>query len=152
PLISATALRRWRGLPAGARPLVQAGEEVQPDSPIAETSGPQGTTPVLAGLAGRVLEVSPVRGVLIDSVATVLTGMVGLGGGVAGPLAFLGRESLAVVPIPRGAILIYPQRLPLTLLQRAASGGAAGIIAASVSALELEAFARIDLTAALDGL
>jgi hypothetical protein len=152
-VIPAAALRRWRGLPTGARPLVQAGADVQPDTVIAEAEGPQGVMPVFAGLAGRVLELSPIRGVLIDSVATVVSGVLGLGGSVAGPLAFLGRgESLAVVPIPRGAIIVYPQRLPLTLLQRAATGGAAGVVAASISALELEAFARIDLTAVLDGL
>src|SRR5262249_12375006 len=37
------------------------------------------------------------------------------------------------------------------LLQRATVGGAAGIIAASAAARELEAFARTDLTALLDG-
>ena len=56
------------------------------------------------------------------------------------------------MPIPRGAILVYLRRLPLTLLQRAAAGGAAGIIAGSAGALELEAFARTDLSAAMDGL
>ena len=37
------------------------------------------------------------------------------------------------------------------MLQRAYASGAAGVIAASASALELEAFARADLTALLDG-
>ena len=57
-----------------------------------------------------------------------------------------------MVAIEPGAILVYPRPLPLTLLQRAAAGGAAGIIAASASALELEAFMRTDLSALFDGL
>ena len=58
--------------------------------------------------------------------------------------------SPAVALIPRGSILVYPQRAPLTLLQRAVAHGAAGVIAASASALELEAFARADISAILE--
>ncbi len=150
PLIPAAAVRRWRRLPPGSRPLVGPGELVRPDQPIAEL--PDGA-PVLAGLGGRVVEVSPGGGIYLEGVASVLTGLLGIGSSVAGPLTFLPRgESAAVLPIPPGGIIVYPQRLSLTLLQRAAAGGAAGIVAASAPALELEAFARADLTAALDGL
>lgn len=150
-VVPAAAARRWRLLPPDARPLVGPGDQVRPDQPLAEM--PNGSPPVLAGLNGWVLEVAPRRGVLLEGPATVVTGLLGLGNTIVGPLGFLARgESLAVVPIPRGEIIVYPQRLTLTLLQRAASGGAAGIVAASVSALELEAFARTDLTAVLDGL
>jgi hypothetical protein len=149
-VVPAAAVRRWHRLPQGARVLVGAGESVRPEQPIAEM--PDGT-PVLAGLGGRVVEVSPAAGVQLEGVASVVTGLLGLGGSAAGPLAFLTRgESPAVVPIPRGGIIVYPQRLSLTLLQRAAAGGAAGIVAASAAALELEAFVRADLTAVLDGL
>ena len=80
-------------------------------------------------------------------------GMVGVGAPTVGTLAHLPRgESLAVVPIPAGAILVFPQPAPLMLLQRAAAGGVRGIIAPSMSARELEAFARIDLSVVLDGL
>jgi hypothetical protein len=152
PLIPAAAVRRWRQLPPGSRPAVAPGESVQPEQVIAEPAGSDGL-PVIAGLAGRVVEVSPRAGIQLEGVARVLTGVRGWGGAAAGPLALFPRgESPAVVPIARGAILVYPQRLPLTLLQRAAAGGASGIIAASAAALELEAFARADLTAVLDGL
>jgi hypothetical protein len=60
-------------------------------------------------------------------------------------------ESLAMVPIPFGGVILYPQQLPLVLMQRAVTGGAAGIIAGSVSAREIEAFSRSDLGALLDG-
>lgn len=152
PLIPAAAVRRWRPLPPGSRPTIVPGEQVQPEQVIAETAGGD-ATPVLAGLAGHVVEVSPRAGVQLEGVASVLTGVVGLGSASAGPLVFVPRgESPAVVPITRGAILVYPQRLPLTLLQRAAAGGASGIVAASAVPLELEAFVRADLTAVLDGL
>jgi len=150
PLIPAAAVRRWRRLPPGSHPLVGPGEPVRPDQPIAEL--PDGT-PVMAGLGGRVVEVSPVGGIQLEGVAAVLTGLLGLGGGGAGPLTFLPPgESAAVLPIPPGGIIVHPQRVSLTLLQRAAAGGAAGIVAASAAAFELEALVRADLTAVLDGL
>jgi hypothetical protein len=150
PLIPAAAVRRWRRLPPGSRPLVGPGERVQPEQAIAELPG---GASLLAGLGGRVVEVSPAGGIQLEGVATVVAGLLGLGGGAAGPLTFLPPgESAAVLPIPPGGIIVHPQRVPLTLLQRAAAGGAAGLVAASAAAHELEAFARADLTAVLDGL
>lgn len=151
PVLPAAAVRRWRMLGPDNRPLVSAGTRVRADQPIAEHTRDE-RRKTLAGLDARVVEVTA-SGIQLEGVASVFTGLVGLGGSVAGPLTFLTRgESAAVVPIPPGGIIVYPQPLPLTLLQRAATGGAAGIVAGSMSALELEAFARADLTAALDGL
>lgn len=162
-VIPAAAVRRWRMLGPHDRVLVNMGAQVRADQPIAESAsaqegadgrgGPTSRSSVmLAGLDGRIVEVTA-GGIQLEGVASVFTGLVGLGGSAAGPLTFLTRgESAAVVPIPPGGIIVYPQPLPLTLLQRAAASGAAGIVAGSMSALELEGFARADLTAALDGL
>lgn len=151
-IAQAVGVRRQRHLPPGVRVLVAVGDQVQPEQPIAEAGQSGGAMAVLAGLAGVVAEVVPSQRVVIEGVATLAQGVVGIGGVAVGPLVVLPRgESLAVVPIPRGGVILFPQHVPLTLLQRAAAGGAAGIIAASASARELEAFARADLTALLDG-
>lgn len=151
PVLPAAAVRRWRMLGPDDRSVVSVGMRVRADQPIAEHARDEGRK-MLAGLDARVVEVAA-SGIQLEGVASVFTGLVGLGGSAAGPLTFLTRgESASVVPIPRGGIIVYPQPLPLALLQRAATGGAAGIMAGSMSALELEAFARADLTAALDGL
>lgn len=154
PVVPATLIRRQRPLLPGAAPLVAMGEQVRPEQPIAEVPAQQqGGRVVLAGLAGRVVEIAPRQHITLEGVATLVHGIVGVGASVIGPLVMLPRgESLAVVSIPRGGIILFPQQAPLTLLQRAAAGGALGIIAASISARELEAFIRADLTAALDGL
>ena len=154
PLTPAVLVRRARLLPPGAVPVVTPGEHVAPAQPIAEVHGAEGQRiPVPAGLAGRVTDVSGAERVSIEGVAAALHGLVGLGGQAAGPVAVLPRgESPALVPIARGSVILFPHQLPLTLMQRAAASGAAGIIAASASARELEAFARADLTALLDGL
>lgn len=153
PMVAAVAVRRRRPLPAGAPALVTAGEQVSPGQVIAEARGESGLVSTLAGLAGRVTEVTPGQSVTIEGVATLINGMLGIGGPVAGPLYFPPRgESLALMQAPRGSIVVFGQRAPLTLLQRALASGAVGVIAASASALELEGFARADLTALLDGM
>lgn len=151
PIAPVITVRRRRPLPPGAVARVQTGDGANALQPIAEIATPNGRIPVLAGIDGRVIAVTPGKGIFIEGVATLLQGMIGLGESAAGPLAFLPQgESPAVALIPRGAILVYPQRVPLTLLQRAAAHGAAGVIAASASALELESFARTDISAILE--
>lgn len=153
PMISAMAVRRNRLLPPGATPLVSVNEQVSPGQAIAEARTDTGVASAVAGLAGRVAEVTPGHSVTIEGAATLINGILGVGGQVAGPIFFPQRgESLAVVQLPHGSVIVYPGRAPLMLLQRAYASGAVGVIAASASALELEAFARADLTALLDGL
>lgn len=153
PLTPATLVRRRRPLPPNATVVVSPNDTVRADQPVAEYRVTNGQVmKVLAGLAGRVYEVAPGRHVAIEGVATIAHGIVGLGGPATGALAVLPRgDSLAVASIPRGTVILFPHQAPLMLLQRAASGGAAGVIAASASARELEAFARADLSAMLDG-
>jgi hypothetical protein len=140
PLITAARLQRWRPIPPG-------GQVVAP-----ETALTAGGPPTLAGIMGRVAEVHPDRGVLVDGAAALLSGVLGVGGTASGLLWFLPRgESVAMAVLQPGCILVYPQRLPITLMQRAAQAGVAGIVASSASARELEGFARVDMTALLDG-
>lgn len=155
PVAATTQVRRLRPLPPGAVPQVAIGDHIRPEQPLAEIpASPQGGHGVmLAGLAGRVVEITPGQHITLEGIATLVHGVAGVGGPVVGPLVALPRgESLAVVPIPRGAIILYPLQVPLTLLQRAAAGGALGIIAASASAREFESFIRADVTAVFDGL
>lgn len=159
PVIPAVVVQRRRPLPPQAQIRVAQGEQVQPGSVLATTSttGAQsevdGAGLVLAGIGGRVTEIVPQRHVAIEGIVAIFYGIAGLGSQAAGPLALLPRGELpTVVPIPRGCVIIFPQQLPLSFMQRAAAGGAAGIIAGSAAARELEAFARADLTAVYDGL
>lgn len=154
PIIPAANIRRARPLSGGATPLVNVGDQVRPDQPIAERPVAQGgREPVIAGLAGRVAQIIPGRSVTIEGVATLINGVFGIGGSASGVLHFLARgESVAVVRIPRGAVIIFPGQIPLTLLQRAVAEGAAAIVGASVGVREIEAFTRADMTAVLDGM
>lgn len=154
PLVPAVTIRRRRPLPPGVAPLKGTGEQVSAEQRIADLpDGSGGSRPLLAGLAGRIVGITPGQHVTIEGAATVVHGLLGLGGPAAGPLSMLPRgESLAVVPIPAGAILLFPQPVPMILLQRAIAAGAVGIIAPSAAPRELEALARTDLSAVYDGL
>jgi hypothetical protein len=155
PVVPAVLTRRRRLLPPGVATLVAAGDHLRAEQPLAELSDGSRRQVLPAGLAGRVVESQggPRQAyVTVEGVVTLLHGIMGVGGQVAGALALLPRgESLAVVQIAPGAVIIFPHQVPLMLMQRAVASGAAGIIAGSASARELEAFARTDLTAALDG-
>lgn len=151
PYAQSVALSRTRLLPPDGQLLVRVNDQVRAEQPLAQP-GPDGAGAfVLAGLNGAVSDARP-GAVTIDGAATLLHGVVGVGAAVAGPLVTLPRgESYAVAPIPVGGIIVLPQQVPLVLLQRALAGGAAGVIAASASARELEGFARMDLSMLLDG-
>lgn len=154
PIAPAVSVRRRRLLPSSAAPLIRVGETISADQRIADLPDGAGSLrPLLAGLAGTALEVIPGQHITIEGAATVVQGLLGLGGSAAGPLVMLPRgESLAVVPIPAGAIILFPQPVPLMLVQRAIAGGARGVIAASAAPREIEALARTDLSAVYDGL
>jgi hypothetical protein len=153
PIVTSLAVRRERALPAGATPLVAVGEHVRPDTVLAEQRLNQGVSGVIAGIMGHVTTTVVGQSVTVEGVATLMHGVVGVGGPTAGALYTIPRgESLAVAYIPHGCVLLHPTRAPLMLLQRALAAGAAGVIAASMTALELEAFARADLMTLLEGL
>jgi hypothetical protein len=151
-LASAVSVRRQRRFPPGASTTVAIGDQVQSDQTIAEIKNTGNISVVQAGFAGRVIDVALNQRVVIEGTVTIIEGIVGIGDPAVGTLCMLPRgESLAMVPIPRGGVILFPQQLPLVLMQRAVTGGAAGIIAGSVSAREIEAFSRLDLSASLDG-
>ncbi len=147
PLMPAVTVRRRRPIPNSSAILVAVGDQVRPDQPVAEVAAANGRFSLAAGLAGRVLEVMPGRAITIEGIVTLLNGLAGFGPPVCGPLVMLPRgEAVALVPISPGAIILHPQQASLTLLQRAAAGGALAIVAASAATRELEAFVRADLS------
>ena len=151
-LVPSATIRRQRVLPSGAATTVAIGDQVRAEDAIAEIDMAGNRGFVHAGLSGRVVDVSLNKRVVIEGQAAVIQGIVGIGGPAVGTLCMLPRgESLAMVPIPRGGVILFPDQLPLVLMQRAVTGGAVGIIAASVSAREIEAYSRLDLSAVLDG-
>lgn len=123
-----------------------------------------------AGLRGRVVDITPHGGVVIESRAAVIQGALGAGKQVAGILTIWGIGTQFIAPnaegrllgtghpynsrgqqqIPPGAILVIPGPLNFAMLRQAMRSGVAGVVASSISSRDLEAFLRTDLIQLID--
>ena len=154
--------------------MVSLGQDVAPDQPvmrwqanrnavdgsswqtgarrIVPPSGPRGIEVIQevipAGLHGRVVEITSRGGVVIESHATLIHGVIGAGQQVAGVLT-LWRSSADAQAISPGAILVVPGVLTFAFLQQALASGVVGIIAGSMALPDLEGFLHVDLLALL---
>lgn len=142
---------RWPGgYGSKAVPLVYPGQEVLPDQPVLRLLAAKQTDTgagevIPAGLRGRVVEISPRGGVVIESPAAVVQGVVGAGKQIAGVLTLWRESAGKQQKIPAGAILVVPEQINFALLHRAMSSGVSGIVAGSISLRDLEGFLRVDL-------
>jgi hypothetical protein len=134
-LSPAAAADRREALPPLPRP---------PASPLAPSS--QEIVP--AGLHGRVVEITRRGGVVIESHATVVQGVMGAGDQVAGILTLWQSDSSRQI-IPPGAILVVPGPLNLMFLRQTVASGVVGIVASSITLRDLEGFLHVDLIAFL---
>ncbi len=100
-----------------------------------------------AGLRGRVVDITRRGGVIIESQAALLQGVIGAGNQVAGklrmwqPAGFVG----GLGNIAEGALLVIPGPLNSTMLHQAVDAGVSGIIASSISSRDLESFFQVNL-------
>ncbi len=106
---------------------------------------------VPAGLYGQVVDVTPRGGVVIESRAAVIQGVLGVGFQVAGVLTmWQGNGERRAEAIPPGALLVVPGPLSFALLRQAMSSGIAGVIASSIKVHDFEGFLRTDLVQLLN--
>jgi hypothetical protein len=165
------------GLKMKGTALVYPGQEVQPDQPVIRmqttqlakekmaaqatgapvdssmassstgANGSRSSETVPAGIRGRVVDITPRGGVVIESRAAVVQGTIGAGYQVAGILTIAGRGPQN---IPPGAILVIPGPLNFAMLRRALNSSVAGVVASSISSRDLEGFLRVDLVQLID--
>jgi hypothetical protein len=144
-------------------PLVSLGQDVVPDQPILRWSDtekrfpaqlPKAPSPqpppsektIPAGLRGRVVEITSRGGIVIESHATLVQGVIGAGDQVAGPLTLWHADSLNnSQTIPPSAILVVPVPLTLLLLRQILASGVAGVVSSSIALRDLEGFLHVDL-------
>lgn len=102
---------------------------------------------LLAGLRGTAVGVTRRGSVLIEGEAAIISGSLGAGRQVAGPLklwqSFGAQEQKPA--IPQGAILAVPGPLNLEMLRQAANSRLAGVVASSISSSDFESFLRTNL-------
>jgi len=165
---------RWPGGHLGqGMPLVSLGQEILPDQtvlrllqkrPVAAGSGLSSASRVsssssnpqlemlsemvLAGLHGRVVQVTRRGGVVIESYVALVRGSFGIGKQIAGVLTLWQNDPTQTrQAIPPRAILIVPGPLSSALLHQAINSGVSGIVASSIALCDLEGFLRTDLIA-----
>lgn len=102
---------------------------------------------LVAGLRGVVVGVTARGGVVIEGQVALISGALGAGRQVAGPLSMwqVYGPSEPARPIPSGAILVVPGPLNLAMLQQAMNSGIGGVVASSVSSRDFESFVRTNL-------
>ena len=102
---------------------------------------------IVAGLQGKVVRITGRGGVVIEGQAAIVSGALGAGRQVAGPLTIWQAHSEKEQPayIPPGAILVVPGPLNLAMLQQALHSRIAGVVASSISSRDFESFVRMNL-------
>jgi len=120
-------------------------------------TGPTSANETLpAGLRGRVIDITRRGGVIIESCAALVQGVIGSGKQVAGVLtmwqgASTGQQGQqGQTAIPPGALLVVPGPVNFTMLRQAMISGVVGVIASSASSRDLEGFLRADLVRLID--
>lgn len=118
----------------------------------AHANGSHGDETMMAGLRGRVVDITRRGGVIIESRAALVQGTIGAGGQVVGTLTLSKAPSAdrGLLAIPPGAILVIPGPLNFAMLQQAISSGVSGVVASSISSRDLEGFLRTDLVQLVD--
>jgi hypothetical protein len=112
---------------------------------------------VKAFIPGEVVEVNPGKGVTIETNATYIQGIFGVGGETHGPLSVLvdspGQPLTAdmITPEHRGRILVGGSYATLEALQRAREVGVAGVIVGGFDGDDLTRFLGYEMGVAITG-
>ena len=123
---------------------------------------------ILAGMKGRVVEITHRGGVIIETRAAIIQGTIGVGNQVAGILTFWNSnyalqpssagsantsiEASSSLPIAAPKILVVPGPLNFAMLRQAMNTGFAGIVASSISSRDLESFLGTNLIALINSM
>ena len=130
---------------------------------VSETSGqvllrgPRQPVQVLAHVPGRVVEVLPGEGAVIETDAALVQGIFGVGGEARGALALACRapeEELhedLVRPEMKGCVIVGGARMTAAAIARARTIGAAAVVSGGIDDADLRDFLGHDLGVAITG-
>ncbi len=143
-------------------PLVYPGQKVSPGQPVLRLEYVQSvehkniyvpaTETIPSGMAGRVMNITPRGGVVIEGRVILVRGVVGVGTQVAGILTLWppGESAHKLSSLLQGAILVVSGPINFAFLHQAIASGASGVIASSIAVRDLEGFLRTDVIQLLD--
>ena len=112
---------------------------------------------VAAYLAGRVVEVIPNEGCVIEAEVTFVQGIFGIGGEAFGPIHMACRQhdqelvADLITPAMKGAVVIGGARVTEEAIERAVATGVAALVTGGVDDQDLETFLGYSLGVAITG-
>jgi hypothetical protein len=132
-------------------------ESISDSSGLVLIRGAQQPVQVLAHVPGRVVEVLPAEGAVIEADAALVQGIFGVGGEARGPLALACRtaeEELhedLIKPEMKGCVVIGGARMTAKAIARAKQVGAAAVVSGGIDDADLRDFLGFDLGVAITG-
>jgi hypothetical protein len=132
-------------------------ESVSDSSGLVLIRGPRQPVQVLAHMPGRVVEVLPAEGAVIEADAALIQGIFGVGGEVRGPIALACRapeEELhedLIRPEMKGCVIVGGARMTATAIARAKDVGALAVVSGGIDDADLRDFLGHDLGVAITG-
>ena len=132
-------------------------ESVGESSGIVMIRGPRQPVQVLAHVPGRVVEVLPGEGAVVETDAAMVQGIVGGGGEARGPVAMAcaaPEEELhedLIRPEMKGCVVVGGARMTATAIARAKQVGAVAIVSGGLDDADLRDFLGHDLGVAITG-
>lgn len=133
--------RKEGGLSASYTPFSSDEAAIQSEPSIETDYGES----IPAGLHGQVVGFTNRGGVIIESRAVRIQGIIGAGRQVVGVVTIWRPTPSSEQLIPPGAILVVPEPLTLALLYQAINSGVVGIVTSSMALRDLEGFLRTDV-------
>ena len=130
---------------------------------VSETSGqvllrgPRQPVQVLAHVPGRVVEVLPGEGAVIETDAALVQGIFGVGGEVRGSIALACRapeeelHEYLIRPEMKGCVIVGGARMTAAAIARARTIGAAAVVSGGIDDADLRDFLGHDLGVAITG-
>lgn len=110
-----------------------------------------------AYLAGKVVEVLPREGVVIEADVSLVQGILGIGGEAFGPIRMacpnptLELTADLVLPEMRGAVVVGGARMTAEAMKKAVAVGAAAVVSGGIDDADLRDFLGYDLGVAITG-
>lgn len=112
---------------------------------------------VKAYMAGRVVEVLPKEGCIIENDVMLVQGIFGIGGETSGTIRVASTshdetlEAAAITPEMKGAIVVGGSRVTVEAIRKARDVGAKAIVTGGIDDADLKAFLGYDLGVAITG-
>ncbi|MGI9014034.1 MAG: hypothetical protein ACR2GY_07275 [Phycisphaerales bacterium] len=112
---------------------------------------------VAAYMPGRVLEVLPDEGCVIENDVTYIQGIFGIGGETSGPIVMAAQserdrlEANHLTEEMKGCVVVGGARMTAAAIERAVAVGAAAVVSGGIDDQDLRAFLGYDLGVAITG-